>query len=282
MALSLPRLSYHTVHTSADNSHNQMTPHLNFLLTRDLRKSDLALQTGGFQGLFTNSPPSFSVQSFSAKSWCERILPMLDGIQGFCGTPRTSSLRWGYIILFFVWAFRLKTVPISAASPLRRYDSCVTFFAQRAPITTVARVKKTFMIMRLDFNETKQKSKWGKLGCAAVQLLGYEPVSESSLWFNPISESEQEGSGGKYSRCAVVSWNVALFSSCSSQIPTPSYASYVLIAGSPPMAGCGMHCGCFAKSKVFVDKPRRVLFSTHSTYRFSPNYYHYIVSNSYL
>lgn len=138
------------------------------------------------------------------------------------------------------------------------------------------------MIMRLDFNETKQKSKWGKLGCAAVQLLVYEPVSESSLWFNPISEREQEGSGGKYSRCAVVSWNVALFSSCSSQIPTPSYASYVLIAGSPPMAGCGMHCGCFAKSKVFVDKPRRVLFSTHSTNRFSPNYYHYIVSNSYL
>lgn len=26
--------------------------------------------------------------------------------------------------------------------------------------------------MRLDFNETKQKSKWSKLGCAAVQLLG--------------------------------------------------------------------------------------------------------------
>lgn len=27
-----------------------MTPQLNFLLTRDLRKSDRALQTGGFQG----------------------------------------------------------------------------------------------------------------------------------------------------------------------------------------------------------------------------------------
>lgn len=37
--------------TSADNPHDKMTPHLNFLLTRDLRKSDLALQTGGFLGV---------------------------------------------------------------------------------------------------------------------------------------------------------------------------------------------------------------------------------------
>lgn len=61
------------------------------------------------------------------------------------------------------------------------------------------------MIMRLDFNETKQKSKWGKLGCAAVHLLGYEPASELSLWFNRLNEREQEDSGGKYSRCVVVS-----------------------------------------------------------------------------
>lgn len=129
----------------------------------------------------------------------------------------------------------------------------------------------------------RNKKAMGKLdGWATVQLLGYQ-FSKLSSWFNPISEREQEDSGGKYSRCFVVSWNIALSTlhSLDSFYPHTFVCIVRSIAGSTPMAGW-MHCGCFTKSKVFVDNPRRVLFPLIQTFRFSPNYYHYIVSNSYL
>lgn len=78
-----------------------MTPHLNFLLTRDLRKSDLALHTSISGGsavhkLIRAAPyplfPSHRHPFQSNYSPQRVILPMLDGVQGFCGTPR---LRWG-------------------------------------------------------------------------------------------------------------------------------------------------------------------------------------------
>lgn len=59
---------------------------------------------------------------------------------------------------------------------------------------TVARLKNT-MIMRVDFNETKQKSN-GYADLCYRSDVG-KPVLESSLWFNSISEGEQDNSRGK-------------------------------------------------------------------------------------
>lgn len=51
------------------------------------------------------------------------------------------------------------------------------------------------MIMRVDFNETKQKSN-GYADLCYRSDVG-KPVLESSLWLNSISEREQDNSRGK-------------------------------------------------------------------------------------
>lgn len=73
---------------------------------------------------------------------------MVDGVKGLRGTPR---LRRGLIFYF-----SRQEVPISGASPTRRQLHVFFFFLTMMSIT-VARLKTT-IIMRGDFNETKQKS----------------------------------------------------------------------------------------------------------------------------
>lgn len=120
----------------------------------------------------------------------------------------------------------------------------------------------------------------GKLGYATVQLLS--GLSGLSLWFNPISEREQEDSGGKDSRCFVVSWNVAhpsLHSSCSFN-PYAFLCIVRSIAGSPPWRD-GCTAVALQKARCWSTNP--AVFSFHSiNIRFSPSYYQYIVSHFYL
>lgn len=106
----------------------------------------------------------------------------------------------------------------------------------------------------------RNKKAMGKVSCANFQLLGYQYLNHLCGSIPLVKESRKTAEGSiQMLRCFLEcnSFFPAFFALVQS-LRLPMYRTFD--SRLTPMAGW-MYCGCFAKSKVFVDKPRRVLFA---------------------
>ena len=142
---------------------------------------------------------------------------------------------------------------------------------------TVARLKNT-IIMRVDFNETKQKSNWYADLC--YRSGAGKPLLASSLWLNSISEREQDDRRGKKADASLF-LGMPLFLPQSLHTHLNFKPSYSRSPAGSPQGRDG--CIAVASQKARWSSINPALFSPHSSnICFSLNSYDYTVSESYL